>query len=101
MLTSAWQNPSQPTDVNGDNFVSAMDVLLVINELHVRQYSLDGWDIDPRTRVEPASVTRELQFEVVEGRPEPEPPFDWYQPLSEPIFQQHQMNYEPTVRPIV
>ena len=62
--------------------------------------ALNPWDIDPRTRAEMERIQSELQFTEFDGGSPTEPPLDWYQPLSEPIFEQHHVIYEPTVEPI-
>ncbi|TWU07924.1 dockerin type I domain-containing protein [Stieleria varia] len=35
----AWQHPTEATDVNADNMVSALDALMIVNELRQRVYS--------------------------------------------------------------
>lgn len=35
-VSSAWQNPRNPLDVNDDNFVTPIDALLIINDLQIR-----------------------------------------------------------------
>ena len=60
---------------------------------------LDTRGIDPRTRAETERITRELQVVEIDGAAPVETPFDWYQPLSEPIFEhpviQHQSVFMP------
>jgi hypothetical protein len=34
VATSQWQNPREPLDVNDDNNISALDVLLIVNEIN-------------------------------------------------------------------
>lgn len=36
LLSVDWQNPLQPADVNADGYSSAIDALVVINELNAR-----------------------------------------------------------------
>ena len=54
-LISAWQNPAQPLDVNGDMQVTAIDALLVINELNARNFSAATGRL-PDLRVDSASA---------------------------------------------
>ncbi len=60
---------------------------------------LDTWGIDPRTHAEMERIARELQVVEIDGGSPVETPFDWYQPLSEPIFEhpviQHQSVFMP------
>ena len=48
-LTSAWHNPTQPLDVSGDQQVTAIDALLVFNELNARNYSSATGRLPDRT----------------------------------------------------
>ncbi len=60
---------------------------------------LDAWDLDPRTRAEMERITRELEVTQIDGGSPVETPFDWYQPLSEPVIGrpaiQHQAFFGP------
>jgi hypothetical protein len=37
-LVATWQNPRQPLDVNGDGFITAQDVLLIVNDLNANGF---------------------------------------------------------------
>ena len=64
---------------------------------------LDARELDSVTRVETPRLIHEMQVaEVESGSPVEElPPFDWYQPLSEPIFKRDQILYDSLVMPFV
>lgn len=53
---SGWQDTAQPTDVNGDGRVTALDALLLINELNSR-IGISGSQLPPR-----ASASQVDQF---------------------------------------
>ena len=35
--SSPWQNPTRPLDVNNDNFISPIDVLLIVNDINANE----------------------------------------------------------------
>ncbi len=46
---STWQNALQPQDINGDNRVTPLDALLVINELNKRTLTTASAQLPPRS----------------------------------------------------
>ena len=63
---------------------------------------LDARELDSVTRVETPRLINEMQVAEVESRSPVEelPPFDWYQPWSEPIFKRDQILYDSSVMPL-
>lgn len=47
LLSCGWQNVQQPVDTTGDEIVSSMDVLVVINEINRRGSTLDAATLPP------------------------------------------------------
>ena len=63
---------------------------------------LDGVQLDrATTRVETNRIIHELKFaELADGSPEELSPIDWYQQLSEPIFDQDAVQYPSFFMPV-
>ena len=61
----------------------------------------NGVELDRATRLDPHRIINKLQFaELAGGSPEELPPFDWYQPLSEPIFDHDVVQHPSFVMPV-
>lgn len=48
LVTASWQNVNQPMDVSGDRQITALDALLLINELNSRRISGLSGQLPPR-----------------------------------------------------
>lgn len=49
LAVASWQNTTQPVDINGDGRITALDALLLINELNSRRVSTATGQLPPRT----------------------------------------------------
>ena len=61
----------------------------------------DRVQLDRASHLDPHRIINKLQFaELAGGSPEELPPIDWYQPLSEPIFDQDAVQYPSFFMPV-
>jgi subtilase family serine protease len=82
VASTTWNNPKQPTDVNGDGHVLPIDVLLIINYINVHPNSTDPpappaepppfYDVSNDRKITPLDVLMVINYINVHGQREAE-----------------------------